>query len=435
MGAVSLRAAAGAYDRLLSGQRLRPSSVRDRSLEEEAESDRGRVLFSAPFRRLQDKAQVFSLEANAAVRSRLTHSLEVSSVGRIVARRALEAIPDEEKRVLGVGGKERAIATFVETACGLNLTATTLASVLKYPWSASEIPKGWKKSGYYLTESDVYEWIRATLGLEPQRRHPLVYLLEAADDIAYCLSDIEDGIEHGLIDAREFAAAMQAQSVWANISSSDRDVAAIRTALAAMTNAPNRDDSNGGTRSLVPMQDLRSGVVRFLAREAGTRFGSHQEAILEGREGGLLSTGFGSNLLVAFKGFAEASLYSAGLVRSREVTAHAVLAGLLDAYLPLMTCSGERFDRAMRGERKDERNLPIARDGSLGGRIAGKYIAVYRETVKRVHSAHDGNLGRRDVLERILRMRLVVDHIGGMTDAFALSTHQLVAGVRVSGSS
>src|SRR5438105_3969561 len=68
------------YDRLLTGERRRKSTVPGRTLDEEADSDRGRVLFCAPFRRLQNKAQVFSLEINAAVRSRLTHSLEVSSI-------------------------------------------------------------------------------------------------------------------------------------------------------------------------------------------------------------------------------------------------------------------------------------------------------------------------------------------------------------------
>src|SRR5205085_12037394 len=61
------------------------------------------------------------------------------------------------------------------------------------------------KMGYYQTEVDVIDWIRSTLGIDVQRRHPFVYLMEAADDIAYCLSDIEDGIERRLFTAREMA--------------------------------------------------------------------------------------------------------------------------------------------------------------------------------------------------------------------------------------
>src|SRR5579862_7693085 len=80
------------YDLLLTAVRRRSTSVPGRSLEEEADSDRGRVLFCAPLRRLQNKAQVFSLETNAAVRSRLTHSLEVASIGRYVAQQAVKAV-------------------------------------------------------------------------------------------------------------------------------------------------------------------------------------------------------------------------------------------------------------------------------------------------------------------------------------------------------
>jgi dGTPase len=70
-----------------STKRLRKSSgLEDRTQKQLFESDRGRVLFSAPFRRLQSKAQVFSLESNASVRSRLTHSIEVAHVGRYIAQ-------------------------------------------------------------------------------------------------------------------------------------------------------------------------------------------------------------------------------------------------------------------------------------------------------------------------------------------------------------
>jgi dGTPase len=108
------------YDDLISGVRHRTSRVKDRTLEEEADADRGRVLFCAPFRRLQNKAQVFSLESNAAVRSRLTHSLEVSSIGRLVAQQAIKMFSPEELDALGITGKERPLLTFVETACLLH---------------------------------------------------------------------------------------------------------------------------------------------------------------------------------------------------------------------------------------------------------------------------------------------------------------------------
>lgn len=102
------------YKKLLSTTRARASTYSGRTLVIESESDRSRLVFSAPFRRLQQKAQVFSLESNAAVRSRLTHSLEVAQVGRFLADQIVEKL---------IGSKvinslqARSFINFVETAC------------------------------------------------------------------------------------------------------------------------------------------------------------------------------------------------------------------------------------------------------------------------------------------------------------------------------
>lgn len=101
------------YKKLLSSTRLRKSNADPtRNILTESESDRGRVLFSPAFRRLQQKAQVFSMEPNAAVRSRLTHSLEVSQIGRYLA--------DEIIQLLGTrldAFYQGALVNFVEAAC------------------------------------------------------------------------------------------------------------------------------------------------------------------------------------------------------------------------------------------------------------------------------------------------------------------------------
>ena len=78
---------------------------------------------------------------------------------------------------------------------GLNLTQSLLATIIKYPFSAC---KGRKKFGYFLTEEETYNKIKETLKLDG--RHPAVYLLEAADDIAYSVADIEDGLKKGIFD-------------------------------------------------------------------------------------------------------------------------------------------------------------------------------------------------------------------------------------------
>jgi dGTPase len=101
------------YQKLLSPVRRRTSSRSGRTLLTESESDRGRVLFSPAFRRLQQKAQVFSMEPNAAVRSRLTHSLEVSQVGRYLADEITQRLGPLRLNDMQQG----ALVNFVETAC------------------------------------------------------------------------------------------------------------------------------------------------------------------------------------------------------------------------------------------------------------------------------------------------------------------------------
>lgn len=501
--------ARGPYHRLLQATRRRPSEVTSRDLEEEASADRGRVLFSAPFRRLQNKAQVFSLETNAAVRSRLTHSLEVSSIGGLVAQEAVRAFRPEEREALGIAGNERAMLTFVETACllhdlgnppfghfgeiaisdwfhqhqealhpppprsatrvlwdqhycdllnfdgnpqgfrivttlqaaetgnllGLNLTATTLAAMLKYPWVSTALASapGRKKAGYFHTEERVVGWLRDRLGIEHEARHPLVFLMEAADDIAYCLSDIEDGIEKGLISPREFADHMRAAPLAPAEHLSDtrdaQDVSAIQTALARLhTPQFERAADKRLVERLTAMQDLRGAVIRLLARRAGRSFEATHTSILAGKARPLLN---GAPLLEALRQFAE-RLYMCSVVRQRELTAHAVLSGLLDAYFPLMECDRDRWQRSLDNALKDQTDRRIGRERSLVSRIAKKYLAVYREVVRQSDEEFNKDNAAKLLMERLHRMRLVVDYISGMTDEFALQSYQLVSGVHVS---
>ncbi|MDC4742995.1 dNTP triphosphohydrolase, partial [Acinetobacter baumannii] len=109
----------------LKTERLKPASRQDMNILEATESDRGRVINSAAFRRLQQKAQVFPLEANASVRSRLTHSFEVSQIGRYIAQSIIknleEAKTDDGKQIkLPPYETITAFVSTVETACLLH---------------------------------------------------------------------------------------------------------------------------------------------------------------------------------------------------------------------------------------------------------------------------------------------------------------------------
>lgn len=230
--------------------------------------DYDRIIFSAAFRRLQRKTQVHPLPENDNVHTRLTHSLEVSCIGRslglMVGHRLHEkgslpsAIePDHMAAIVqaaalahdignppfGHAG-EYAIRQWFEDAGpeytaslspeqfadlttyegnaqgfrlltnkrtglydgGMRLTYATLASFIKYPWSASGSPFPEKKKfGAFQKEFSLLEEVAAATGLirtgdQAFCRHPLVYLVEAADDVCYALIDIEDGVELELVD-------------------------------------------------------------------------------------------------------------------------------------------------------------------------------------------------------------------------------------------
>lgn len=220
----------------------------------EFKRDGDRLIYSAPFRRLQNKTQVFPLPGSIFVHNRLTHSIEVSSLGKSlgddVARRLIDKHPELRNTLFEEIGSivqtaglahdmgnppfghsgEKAIQTFFTEDCGKFLkdevsdafwddithfegnanafrllthqflgrrpggfvmTYSTLAAVVKYP-RASSLAGGHGKFGFFASEAAAYEKIACELGIkrlsatgEPllYARHPLVYLMEAADDI------------------------------------------------------------------------------------------------------------------------------------------------------------------------------------------------------------------------------------------------------------
>ncbi len=243
--------------------------------------DFDRLIFSSAFRRLQDKTQVFPLPGSTFVHNRLTHSLEVASVGRSLGNMAGKKIGEhladktgdsvdfyryELANVIAAGclahdvgnpafghSGEKAISAYftdnAQTAIegkrlidffsekewaditnfegnanairilthtfkgrltgGLGLTYTTIASILKYPCGSSSIDKQFKhrkKYGYFQSEKDAVKEIADELGMLPDedadrgyKRHPFVYLVEAADDICYRVIDMEDAHRLGIL--------------------------------------------------------------------------------------------------------------------------------------------------------------------------------------------------------------------------------------------
>ena len=256
------------WNRLLSAKRLgmddwtASSKAEDRS---QFQRDYDRIIFSSPFRRMQNKTQVFPLPEHIFVHNRLTHSLEVASVGRSLGNLLAEKIMDVSPENPFVSE----IGTIVSTAClahdlgnppfghsgeaaisnfflngagkefknqlyegewkdfthfdgnanafrllthqfngkrpgGFALTYSTLASIVKYPFESVLATK--QKFGFFQSEKESYIKIAAELGIPEKNknsesfvRHPLVYLVEAADDICYQIMDLEDAFKLGIL--------------------------------------------------------------------------------------------------------------------------------------------------------------------------------------------------------------------------------------------
>jgi len=266
------------WHQLLNRERLGKTS---HSTEELGRSpfhkDHDRIIFSGAFRRLGRKTQVHPVSSNDHIHTRLTHSLEVSCVGRSLGMRVAEmirpALPqwcessdlgmivqsaclahDIGNPPFGHSGEDAIRHWFQQAANngwlddmseaeradflnfegnaqgfrvltqleyhqfdgGMRLTYATLGAFSKYPWSSKHASaQGYKKHkfGSYQNELPLLEQIANKLGIpklddEHWARHPLVYLVEAADDICYGLIDLEDGVEMDLLDYAEVEALL-----------------------------------------------------------------------------------------------------------------------------------------------------------------------------------------------------------------------------------
>ncbi len=378
------------WEQLLSLSKQGDQKKRLRKEENETrlgfEVDYDRVIFSSAFRSLQDKTQVIPLSQTSFVHTRLTHSLEVSVVGRslgrmvgksilqkhpelesvhgyhfndfgaIVAAAALahdignppfghsgeKAIGDyflngrgnrfkellsakEYQDLIDFEGNANGLKIMTESKDGviggLRLTYATLGAFMKYP--KQSLPKkptldvSDKKFGVFQSESDFFHEVAKDLGLLARdyeggwNRHPLSFLVEAADDICYTIIDFEDGINLGLIE-EEMALEYLLNLVRDNIR---KDV------YSQLTTSQNR------------IAYLRSLAISTLISEAGQIFIDNEEAILSGK--------FSKSLLDHSQHDAQISdiikisvekIYQSTEVREKEIAGYNILATLLDAF-------------------------------------------------------------------------------------------------------
>ncbi|MBQ2587606.1 MAG: deoxyguanosinetriphosphate triphosphohydrolase [Bacteroidaceae bacterium] len=429
------------WQQLISNKRLGQEDLHVNRMDDRTEfrRDYDRLIFSAPFRRLQNKTQVFPLPGSVFVHNRLTHSLEVASVGRSlgddVAHALMERKPElVQTHILEIGSivsaaclahdlgnppfghsGERAIASYFledqgiqyknqltpeqwadithfdgnanafrllthqfkgRRAGGFVLTYSTLSSIVKYPFPATEAVK--QKFGYFTQEKDIYDRIAIELGLgrrgEGWFRHPLAYLVEAADDICYEIMDIEDAHKLKILSTEETTDILLR---FCDPERKDR----ILTVLNSV------DDINER------IVYLRSCAIGELERECVNTFIANEESILNG----------------SFQG----SLIKNMTPRLRE------------AYTNSAHISAERIYRS-----KDVVDIELA-----GYRIISTLIDLFTEAAMHPDRAYSQLLLNRvsqqyevDAPDAYHRIMAVLDYISGMTDVFALDLYRKING-------
>lgn len=427
------------------------------------EKDFDRVVFSAPVRRLQDKTQVFPLDQHDSVRTRLTHSIEVANLGRTLAsqlvsnagislagRDVMRVVPalvaaisvahDIGNPPFGHQG-ETAIQRWVESIKpkvssrgdfkshlfsdylyfdgnpqgfrlltklqgvsegGLNLTAGTLRAFFKYPWSSSSQRLDPKKPkfGYFQSEKNIFDWCTERVGLGAEERHPLASLMEASDDIAYSVLDIEDGIKKELVSTAHLIKYLNVNKCgdaepWIDtiIEQYDADL----QWLAGL-------GIKGREQEDILTQLLRSYLIALLVSVAAPAL---KEGLSNGYAAGgnpCLADARVKALLKLLKEYARAHVYSNRSVQRIELDGHRIIPKLLQWFWDAL-------------DRKQE-NKATKRDDYVVGFISPNYLRVYEEACK-----------AEKFPEWYLRLQLVCDMVCGMTDTYAVRVHNEIAGL------
>ena len=411
----------------------------------EFQRDYDRLIFSAPFRRLQNKTQVFPLPGSIFVHNRLTHCLEVSCVGRslgsTIAIQLLAKHPELAATHISEIGAivsaaclahdlgnppfghsgERAISTYFSEGKGLTLkehlssmewedlthfegnanafrllthqfegrrkggfvmTYSTLASIVKYPYS-SQLAGKKSKFGFFTTEENDYQKIADELGIirtskegEASKyvRHPLVYLVEAADDICYQMMDIEDAHKLKLLTTRETIELFES-FFDEKKKNRAKDIYKIVT------------DTNE------QIAYLRASVIGILVNECARVFIENEEAILNGTFEGALIKHIGDPYREAYNHCSEVAIHK--IYRSRDV-----------------------LDIELAGFHVISTLLDLMIDAVLSPEKAYSQLLINR--VSSQYDIHSKTLYGR--------IQAVLDYISGMTDVYALDLYRKIKG-------
>ena len=436
------------WDQLLSTKRFGQEQYHvkrddDRS---EFQRDYDRLIFSAPFRRLQNKTQVFPLPGSVFVHNRLTHSLEVASVGRslgvnvahkLKSKKHIETPYLEEigsiisaaclahdlgNPPFGHSG-EKAIATYFSEGNGQHLatqmsseewkdiicfegnanalrllthqfngrrpggfvlTYSTLASIVKYPYASVYSDPKKQKFGFFDSEKADFEKIATELGIphlpdneNRYARHPLVYLVEAADDICYQIMDIEDAHKLRILTSDE------TKNLFLGFFNAERRARRQETLL--MVTDVNEQ-----------IAYLRSSVIGQLIEECSAVFTDNETYILNGTFASSLIKSLPQHSAEAYENCSKtafAKIYRSQEVLDVELAGYKIILTLLEHLVAAVLSPEKAYSQQllMRIPQQYETNSPTT---------YGKVMAV-------------------------------LDYISGMTDVYALDLYRKITGMSI----
>ncbi len=446
------------WQQLLSADRLgRKTPGRREAARSDFQRDSDRIIFSSAFRRLQDKTQVFPLSENDHVRTRLTHSLEVASVGRSLgARVGAEVCARHGLGTLGVHPSdfgaivhaaalghdlgnppfghsgEDAIQHWFKSASpharaaregmstveiadveryegnaqgfriltrlqmpdnagGLQLTCAMLGAFMKYPRASlldgtKYTGASTKKFGFFQSELEPVTAVATACGLlqrGPQcwARHPLVFLVEAADDICYRLVDYEDGVRLGHLRYE-----------------------VVRDAFLAIIPARKHPRDLGGMSSQkASIEMLRAMAIGECLTQCTACFLDNEDALLAGHFDTPLPDAIpAAKILGEIQNHSRDTIYATDRGVQIEIAGYEVLGGLLDVFASAIhdiACSEK----------------PANRSQKLASQLPTECV----------HAAHTAG-----PYERLMRL---LDFVSGMTDTFAVSLYRRVRGISLPG--
>jgi dGTPase len=478
------------------------SSVGNREIDEEALSDRARVLYSSAFRRLQQKTQVFAVSKDAAVRTRLTHSLEVASVGRWIAQKVVDG------PLSGLEPRYRAaLVMLVETAClahdignppfghfgeaaiqawfrdnweatagknlkiddklrnlvqdflqfdgnpqgtriltrlqgltkndrnqyGMDLTFSQLLVALKYPRGPKDDASRWKnKPGFFESERPRVKKAWDAFEFDVQRRFPLAYLVEAADDISYCISDMEDGIDQRAFTVQDFFNELQR---WVD---NQNPKPPALSELRKKAQKRIDDAKKGPADAKDHFMLFKTDFTRTMIDEAAKAYqdGSSND-IKEGSRIGLLDNSDANDLLKTLKDVAGKFLYIEEKVQRPFLAGLKIVHGILNQYGELLKLTPGNFALLRKAwksaDRKDVHKEKLGTLLPLLDRLPAHYLDVYDSAIDKenTESADLMKMWGEENWEWFSRAHLVVDYLSGMTDDFAYRTYQIISGAKL----